>query len=138
MQATSEIFANGWLQLGRSAARSTSDGYLTITGRKKDIIITVDDGKNITPSNIKTALRQRPWISQAVVYGDNRPYLVAVLTLDIAMRLRHWPSVLASSQTRPRWRTTGVSGQALQAEVDEANRQFARIEQVKRFAVLDQ
>ena len=58
-----------------------ADGYLRITGRKKDIIIT-SSGKNVTPTNIEAALRERPLISQAVVYGDNRPYLVALLTLD--------------------------------------------------------
>ncbi|MGH2978091.1 MAG: AMP-dependent synthetase/ligase, partial [Solirubrobacterales bacterium] len=132
--ATRDTFADGWLRSGDLGALD-EDGYLRITGRKKDIIIT-SSGKNITPTNIETELRGRPWISQAVVYGDNRPYLVAVLTLDrdeapaLAARLGIEPDVAAMARDE-RVR------QALQAEVDEANRHFARIEQVKRFAVLD-
>ena len=57
------------------------DGYLRITGRKKDLIIT-SSGKNISPTNIENALRESRWISQAVVHGDNRSYLVALITLD--------------------------------------------------------
>ena len=54
---------------------------MRITGRKKDLIIT-SSGKNITPANIESALRETRWISEAVVYGDERPYLVALVTLD--------------------------------------------------------
>jgi long-chain acyl-CoA synthetase len=133
-QGTREVLADGWLRSGDLGSLD-ADGYLTITGRKKDVIIT-SSGKNITPSNIETALAARPWISQAVVYGDDRPYLVALVTLDrdelraLAERAGAPadPAVLADHP--------GVR-EALQAEVDVVNRRFARIEQVKRFAVLD-
>jgi long-chain acyl-CoA synthetase len=133
-QATGEALADGWLRSG-DLGSVDQDGYLAITGRKKDLIIT-SSGKNIGPTNIETALRERPWISQAVVYGDNRPYLVALLTLDpeevpmLAERLG-----LPADSTA----LAGAAGvhEVLQAEVDEVNRRFARIEQIKRFDVLD-
>ena len=77
---TAETLEDGWLRTGDLGALD-DDGYLSITGRKKDLIIT-SSGKNITPANIESALRETPWISEAVVYGDRRPYLVALLVLD--------------------------------------------------------
>jgi long-chain acyl-CoA synthetase len=112
------------------------DGYLRITGRKKDLIIT-SSGKNISPTNIENALRESRWISQAVVHGDNRSYLVAVLTLDaeeaaaLAEELGiggDVPAIAGHPQVR----------EALQRDVDQANSRFARIEQVKKFTVLEQ
>ena len=71
---------DGWLHTG-DLGRIDEDGFLFITGRKKDIIITAG-GKNITPANLENGLKQNRWISQAVVIGDRRPYLVALITLD--------------------------------------------------------
>jgi long-chain acyl-CoA synthetase len=111
------------------------DGYLRVTGRKKDLIIT-SSGKNISPNNIENALRESRWISQAVVHGDNRSYLVAVLTLDpdevkaLAEELGIDGDEAAMAD-HPRVR------EALQRGVDQANARFARIEQVKKFTVLD-
>jgi long-chain acyl-CoA synthetase len=131
--ATAEALADGWLRSGDLGALD-GDGYLTITGRKKDIIIT-SSGKNVTPANIEAALRERPLISHAVVYGDNRPYLVALLTLEpdelpaLARRLGvpADPAALAADE---------LVRELLEAEVGQVNERFARIEQVKRFAVL--
>ena len=78
--ATKETLENGWLHTG-DLGRLDEDGFLYITGRKKDIIITAG-GKNITPANLENGLKQNRWISQAVVIGDRRPYLVALVTLD--------------------------------------------------------
>ena len=78
--ATKETLENGWLHTG-DLGRLDEDGFLYITGRKKDIIITAG-GKNITPANLENGLKQNRWISQAVVVGDRRPYLVALVTLD--------------------------------------------------------
>ena len=78
--ATRETLEDGWLHTG-DLGRLDEDGFLFITGRKKDIIITAG-GKNITPANLENGLKQNRWISQAVVVGDRRPYLVALITLD--------------------------------------------------------
>ncbi len=74
------VDAEGWLHTG-DLGRLDPDGYLTVTGRKKDLIVTAY-GKNVSPEEIETRLRVEPIISQAVVVGDGRPYLTALLTLD--------------------------------------------------------
>ena len=132
--ATKAAFDGDWLRSG-DLGEVDEDGYLRITGRKKDLIIT-SSGKNIAPSNVETALRESRWIAEAVVYGDNRPYLVALLVLDrdelpaLAERTgaRPEPAAMASDDRVHR---------EIQATVDEVNLRFARIEQVKRFAILD-
>jgi long-chain acyl-CoA synthetase len=79
-EATLETMVDGWLQTG-DLGRLDEDGFLFITGREKDIIITAG-GKNIAPANLEHALQRNRWISHAVVIGDGRPYLVALITLD--------------------------------------------------------
>src|SRR4029079_13712073 len=79
-EATSETIVDGWLHTG-DIRELDSDSYLSITGRKKDIIITAG-GKNITPANLEAEIKQHPLVSQCVVVGDRRPYLVALVTLD--------------------------------------------------------
>jgi long-chain acyl-CoA synthetase len=133
-RATGETFADGWLRTGDTGSLS-ADGYLTLTGRKKDLIIT-SSGKNITPVNIENALRETRWIAEAVVYGDRRPYLVCMLTLDPdeAPKLAAQLEIPADLESMAR--DVGVRA-LLQADVDAANARFARIEQVKSFGVLD-
>jgi long-chain acyl-CoA synthetase len=111
------------------------DGFLAITGRKKDIIITAG-GKNVAPANMENALRQSRWISHAVAFGDRRPYLVALITLDEEeilpwARDRGLTGDLATLATHP-----DVT-ELIQGVVDEANAHFARVAQIKRFAILD-
>ena len=125
---------DGWLHSGDLGAL-TDDGYLKITGRKKDLIIT-SSGKNVTPANIESALRETRWICEAVVYGDDRPYLVCMVTLDpdetpkLAEQLGIPPNIATMALDER------VHG-ALEQDVDEVNKRFARIEQVKRFGILD-
>jgi long-chain acyl-CoA synthetase len=133
--ATREILADGWLSTGDLGAID-ADGFVRITGRKKDLIIT-SSGKNISPSYVEDLLRETRWISQAIVAGDKRSYLVALLTIDpdeapkLAAKVGAPTSDLAALSAHP-----GVRAE-LQACVDEANARLARIEQIKRFVVLD-
>jgi long-chain acyl-CoA synthetase len=132
--ATRATLTDGWLHSG-DLGELSSDGYLTVTGRKKDLIIT-SSGKNVAPANIENALRETRWISEAVVYGDRRPYLVCMLTLDAdeAPKLAEQLGVDADPQAMAQDERVR---EILQADVDLANARFARIEQVKRFGVLD-
>jgi long-chain acyl-CoA synthetase len=134
-EATGEtITEDGWLRSG-DLGSIDEDGYLHITGRKKDLIIT-SSGKNISAANLESALRDIRWVSQAVVFGDDRPYIVALLTLDpdeapaLAARAGIEPDLEAMS-------TDSRVQAVLAAEVERVNERFARIEQVKRFTILD-
>jgi long-chain acyl-CoA synthetase len=133
-QATRATLTDGWLHTG-DLGELSSDGYLTVTGRKKELIITAG-GKNIAPANIENALRETRWISEAVLYGDRRPYLVCVLTLDAdeAPKLARQLGLKADVQTMAQDKHVH---EVVQAVIDDANRRFARAEQVKRFAILD-
>jgi len=131
--ATRKALEDGWMHTGDLGA--ISKGYLSITGRKKDIIIT-SSGKNITPVNIENALKATRWVSEAVVYGDNRSYLVALVTLDPEEAPKLAEEVGVDPENEPTWTSPAVRAK-LQSVVDEVNRGFARIEQIKRFAVLN-
>jgi len=134
-EATADTLVDGWLHSG-DLGELDADGYLSITGRKKDLIIT-SSGKNISPSNIENALKLCRWVSQAIVYGDRRPYLIALLTLDPDEAGALAEHVGASSKDPAVLAKDPAVIAELQGAVNDANKKFARIEQVKKFAVLE-
>jgi long-chain acyl-CoA synthetase len=134
-EATREAMPEGWLRTGDLGAVEP-DGYVRITGRKKDLIIT-SSGKNISPTNIEDLLRATPWISEAIVVGDNRPYLVALLTIDPDAAARLAEHVGTPESDPIALKSHPAIRAELQACVDEVNTRLARIEQIKRFAILD-
>ncbi|MGW0040439.1 AMP-dependent synthetase/ligase [Rhodococcus sp. NPDC003348] len=125
---------DGWLHTG-DLASIDEDGYVSIIGRKKDIIVT-SGGKNLTPANLENDLKRSPWISQAVMHGDRRPYPVVLVTLDPETVLpwaqaQGLPDSIAALSTHP----TVVD--LVQQAVDAANAKLAQPEQVKKFAIAD-
>ena len=133
-QATAESLVDGWLHTGDLGALD-QDGYLTISGRKKDIIITAG-GKNITPANLENDLKQSRWISQAVMYGDRRPYPVALITLD-EEEILPWAQQQGLSADLPVLTRGEAVRELIQSEVDRVNARYAQVEQIKKFAILD-
>jgi long-chain acyl-CoA synthetase len=134
-EATREAIVDGWLHTG-DIGEVDEDGFIKITGRKKDIIITAG-GKNITPANLENEIKQHPLVSQCVVVGDRRPYLVALVTLDpedaVAYAKEHGlpedvEQLAANDQVR----------KAIEDHVAAINEKFARVEQVKKIAILPQ
>jgi long-chain acyl-CoA synthetase len=129
------IDAQGWLHTG-DVGTVDADGYFRITDRMKDIIITAG-GKNITPSEIENALKFSPYITDAVVIGDKRPYLTVIIMIDHEnvekfAQDHDVPFSNYASLTRAQEVLDLIQG-----EVDTVNRKFARVEQVKAFRLLE-
>jgi long-chain acyl-CoA synthetase len=119
-EATREVLAgDGWLRSG-DIGSIDEDGFIAISDRKKDILVTAG-GKNVAPQNLESALKTAPIVSQALVVGDRRPYVAALITLDPAVADGESPAELEAQ---------------VQAIVDEVNAPRSRFEQIKRFAIL--
>ncbi len=132
-EATAETLVDGWLHTG-DIGELDSEGYLKITGRKKDIIITAG-GKNITPANLEAEIKQSPLVSQCVVIGDRRPFLVALVTLD-----EEEAEKFAAERGEPTDAESLAASKAIRERIEEhvakINEKFARVEQVKKIRIL--
>ena len=112
---------DGWLHTGDVGAID-EDGFLTVTDRKKDIIVTAG-GKNLSPQNIENLLKGIPWVSQALVVGDRRPYVAALITLD--------------EEEVAKLEGDEDVAELVRRAVDEINENLAHFEQVRRYEILD-
>ncbi|WP_369186641.1 long-chain fatty acid--CoA ligase [Streptomyces sp. R08] len=134
--ATDAVLQDDWFATGDLGALD-EDGYLTITGRKKDILVT-NGGKNVSPAVLEDRLRSRAPVGQVLVVGDNRPYVAALITLD-PEALAHWLAVrglpadtpLADLVEDPRLRAD------VQKAVDHANQAVSRAESIRAFALIE-
>src|SRR4051794_35857809 len=122
----------GWLHTGDLGALD-DEGYLSITGRKKDIMITAG-GKNLTPANLENDLKRSRWISQAVMHADRRPFPVALITLDVE-EIVHFAREHGLHEED--LHTNPKVIELIQAELDRVNENYARVEQIKKFFILD-
>ncbi|WP_406352359.1 AMP-dependent synthetase/ligase [Streptomyces sp. NBC_00658] len=133
--ATDAVLRRDWFATGDLGALD-EDGYLTITGRKKDILVT-SGGKNVSPAVLEDRLRSRPPVGQCIVVGDNRPYIAALITLD-PEAVAHWLAVrqlpadtpLSALTDDPRMRAD------VQRAVDHANDAVSRAESIRRFTLV--
>ena len=129
------IDAEGWLHTG-DVGVVDEEGFFRITDRMKDIIITAG-GKNVTPSEIENELKFSPYVTDAVVIGDQRPYLTVIIMIDQEnvekfAQDNDVPFSNYASLTR-----TAEVQQLIQGLIDTTNRKFARVEQIKKFWLLD-
>ncbi|MEV6645887.1 AMP-dependent synthetase/ligase [Amycolatopsis sp. NPDC051371] len=134
-QATAESLTDGWFHTG-DLGELDSEGFLKITGRKKEIIVTAG-GKNVAPSGLEDTIKAAPLVSQAMVVGDQRPFIAALVTVDE----EYFPS-WKSQHNKPSAATVAdLATDAdllaeIQAAVDEANKQVSKAEAIKKFTVL--
>ena len=128
------IDSDGWLRTG-DVGEWVDDTYLKITDRMKDIIITAG-GKNVSPSEVENALKASPYIKEAIVIGDARPYLTALIGIELDT-VGHWAQTRKLPYTTYRDLGEKKDVRALvQSIVDDVNERFARVEQVKKFSML--
>jgi long-chain acyl-CoA synthetase len=133
-QATQEVLGeDGWLRTG-DVGELDEDGFLKVTDRKRDIIVTAG-GKNLSPQNIENLLKSSPYVSQALVIGDRRPYVSALITLD-EEEIGKWAQGRGLNGD-----VAGLAGrdevrELIQGVVDEVNAGLAHFEQVRAFAIL--
>ena len=134
-ELTAETLDNGWLHSG-DIGEFDEEGNLKITDRKKDIIIT-SGGKNITPQHIENELKFSPYISDAVIIGDRRKYVSALIMLDEENVVKYAQDNRIPFTTYKSLTQTPEIIKFIQKEVDEVNWKLARVEQIKKFRLLD-
>jgi long-chain acyl-CoA synthetase len=134
--ATDAALTDDWFATGDLGALD-DDGYLTITGRKKDILVT-SGGKNVSPAVLEDRLRSRPPVGQCIVVGDNRPFVAALITLD-PEDVSHWLHVRGMSPETPL--SEIVADPSMRAEVqkavDYANQAVSRAESIREFKLVE-
>ncbi|MET7382294.1 long-chain fatty acid--CoA ligase [Streptomyces sp. NPDC005526] len=134
--ATDAVLDDGWFATGDLGSLD-DEGYLAITGRKKDLLVT-SGGKNVSPAVLEDRLRSRPPVGQCLVVGDNRPFVAALITLD-PESVAHWLSVrglpadtpMSEVVRDPRMRAD------VQKAVDHANRAVSRAESIRAFTLVE-
>ncbi|MDP4506289.1 AMP-dependent synthetase/ligase [Nonomuraea turcica] len=127
-EATAEVIDDGgWFHTG-DVGELDADGYLRITGRKKEILVTAA-GKNVAPGPLEDALRAHPLVSQAMIIGDGRPFVAALVTLD--------PEALPAGSSVSELRADPKVQAEIQEAVDRANQSVSKAEQIKKFLILD-
>jgi len=133
-EATAETLKDGWLHSG-DVGELDADGFLKITDRKKDLIITAG-GKNIAPQNIENQLKFSSYINDAVVIGDRKKYLVALIAIDEENVIKYAQNHKIQFGTYGSLTQAPEIKQLIQTEVDRVNKSLAQVEQVKKFAII--
>lgn len=133
-KATKEALKDGWLYSG-DVGELDEDGYLKITDRKKDIIVTAG-GKNITPQYIENKLKASSYINDAVVIGDNRRYITSLIMIDEDNVVKYAQDNKIQFSTYKDLTRSPEIIKLIQGEVDEVNETLSRVEQVKKFTML--
>lgn len=134
-EATAEALTDGWFHTG-DLGELDAEGFLKITGRKKEIIVTAG-GKNVAPSGLEDTIKAAPLVSQVMVVGDQRPFIAALVTID-----EEYFPVWKSQHGKPDSATVSELAEdadlraEIQAAVDEANKQVSHAESIKKFTVL--
>jgi len=134
-ELTAETIRDGWLHSG-DIGKFDADGNLKITDRKKDILIT-SGGKNITPQHIENELKFSPYINDAVIIGDGRKFLTALIMLDEETIMKYAQDERIPFTTYKSLTRAEAIVRLIQKEVDAVNKKLARVEQVKKFRLLD-
>ena len=133
-EATAETIRDGWLYSG-DVGEIDEDGYLKITDRKKDIIVTAG-GKNITPQYIENKLKFSPYINDAVVIGDKRKFISALIMIDEDNVVKYAQDNKVQFSTYKDLTQSPEINKLIQKEVDAVNETLARVEQIKKFTIL--
>jgi len=133
-EATSGAVLDGWFHTG-DIGELDEDGYLRITGRKKELLVTAG-GKNVAPAGLEDRLRAHPLISQCIVVGDQKPFIGALLTLDDEMYPGWAKNNGLSGVSFDQARTNETVLAELQKAVDDANKSVSKAESIRKFAVL--
>jgi long-chain acyl-CoA synthetase len=133
-RATADALRDGWLATG-DLGRLDKDGYLTITGRKKEILVT-SGGKSVAPATLEERVRSHPLVAQCIVVGNDRPYISALVTLD-SEAVSHWLAMREKPEMQPQ---DLVRDPDLETEIRRsvvaANTQVSQAESIRTFRIL--